>query len=329
MGEKRRYDHGTLQNHAQKKKKSSSSDSEIARLNEKYPETAPYAKVSSHYDSSKDLNPNEPLPPLPPISDPYYAQAPFNHSSTAHLDRSSAVNDLSYERLEFLGDAYVEIIATRIIFSRYPHLPAGRQAQLRELVVKNVTLAQLAQGYDFGKRVRISNQEIESAGENAWTKILADVFEAYVAALVLSSPADGFETVEAWLTQLWAPLLVAQEKPVVNPDAKGALARKLVSRGVKLEYEQERKMEMDKSTSTQKYFIGVYLTGWGHVKRHLGSGTGQNKVQAGANAAADAMEGNKDLIEACSKIKAEFDLQRKAERLNTVEEPAEQASVKR
>ncbi|KAK5151173.1 hypothetical protein LTR16_012664, partial [Cryomyces antarcticus] len=119
--------------------------------------------------------------------------------------------------------------------------------------------------------------EIESAGENAWTKILADVFEAYVAALVLSSPADGFETVEAWLTQLWAPLLVAQEKPVVNPDAKGALARKLVSKGVKLDYEQERKMEMDKSTSTQKYFLGVYLTGWGHVKQHLGSGTGQNK----------------------------------------------------
>ncbi|KAL2351822.1 ribonuclease III domain-containing protein [Cryomyces antarcticus] len=260
----------------------------MARLNEKYPETAPYARVPSHYDSSKDLNLNEPLPPLPPISDPHYAQAPFNHSSTAHLDRSSAVNDLSYERLEFLGDAYVEIMATRIIFSRYPHLPAGRQAQLRELVVKNVTLAQLAQGYDFGKRVRISNQEIESAGENAWTKILADVFEAYVAALVLSSPADGFETVEAWL-----------------------------------------KMEMDKSTSTQNYFLGVYLTGWGHVKQHLGSGTGQNKVQAGANAAADAMERNKDLIEACSKMKAEFDLQRKAERPSTVDEPTEQASVKR
>jgi len=182
------------------------------------------------------------LPPLPPI-EPKLAEAPFTHSSI-----SSTHN---YERLEFLGDAYLEIIATRLIFSHFPALPSGRQAQLREKMIRNTTLAGFAKAYGFGERVRGAATLREEA-KDKYEKMLADVFEAFVAAVVLSwvdggGPADesneadenkdqnkdkdekdtedkhtrqsknkktprgGFEIAEAWLTELWTEILLTHE----------------------------------------------------------------------------------------------------------------------
>ena len=93
------------------------------------------------------------LPPLPNILDPKLAESPFRHKSHGY-DRSSTVADITYERLEFLGDAYLELFASRLIFHHFPNLQAGSQSQIRELLVKNETLSEYARLYDFQNRVK-------------------------------------------------------------------------------------------------------------------------------------------------------------------------------
>jgi len=273
----------------------------LSDLAVKAPEKVPYVTIPP-YSASQPVNPTTTLPALPPITEPYLEEAVFRHQSKAHPN-SDGQEPLTYERLEFLGDAYIEIISTRLIYSRFPHLTAGQQAQLRESLVKNETLALHSQAYGFGDRIVHGGSEDKS---KIWSKILADVFEAYVAAIILSDPAAGFRKAEMWLTELWVPkLLSGARKPIVHADAKQEIARLVVAKGVKVEYRMERNMEIERGTGKQKFWIGCYLTGWGHQDKWLGSGEGQNKVQAGALAAADALVRSKDVLEDAHRKKLE------------------------
>ena len=76
----------------------------------------------------------------------------------------------------------------------------------------------------------------------AWSKVLADMFEAYVAAVALSS-RDGLDTVERWLTTLWEPKISKESVAAVDTNAKQDLAKKIGGKGVKVEYLEERKPE--------------------------------------------------------------------------------------
>ncbi len=270
---------------------------QLAALNSRNPEKVAHSTIPP-YRPSQPIKASHQLPPLPPIRDPDLASAPFRHSSS--VSGAVGTNDshmYTYERLEFLGDAYIEIISTRIIFSRFPDLTAGKQAQIRELLVKNETLAEYAQAYGFEERIRVGGEQF-GAKQKSWTKIMADVFEAYVAAVVLSNTDTGFVDAETWLTDLWAEKILSQRtKPVLNADSKVELNRKLHVNGGKVEYLEERPMELDRSRGQQKYYIGVYLTGWGYTRKLLGRASAQNKAQAGIYAAADAIKKNKDLIE--------------------------------
>lgn len=147
-------------------------------------------------------------PPLPSLA-AHLQTAPFTHSSSADT-RSGKLN---YERLEFFGDACLEMIATRLIFSRFPQLPVGRQSLLREKLVRNSTLAQYARMYGFQQRM-IGTGMTGMTGK-AEEKMLGDLVEAYIGALVLggspgedeeSSSKGGFEVAEEWLTTLWVRL---------------------------------------------------------------------------------------------------------------------------
>lgn len=285
------------------------------------PSTIRHAEVGSHNSNSSFSSTCQqfPLPTLPQVPDGPYSRAPFVHKSSSQHDRTSAIGDMTYERLEFLGDAYLEVIATRLIFSRYPHLAAGRQAQIRERLVKNDTLTQFSMAYGFQDRLKAGGGERELG--KASGKILADVFEAYVAAIILSDPVDGFKRAETWLTELWAPILLREFGPIssdggatfneYNQNAKQELQQKIVGRDVKLEYLENRPMEQSKHT--QRYFISLFLTGWGYEKQLLGYGEGQNKVEAGNRAAMDAMVKSKDIVDEAARKLGALREQRKME----------------
>ncbi|CAD0096810.1 unnamed protein product [Aureobasidium mustum] len=299
----------------------SSVNTATASLDLFQPSTVTGAEVGSHNlnTSFSSTSQQFPLPTLPQVPDSPYSRAPFVHKSSSQHDRTSAIGDMTYERLEFLGDAYLEVIATRLIFSRYPHLAAGRQAQIRERLVKNDTLTQFSMAYKFQDRLKAGGGERELS--KASGKILADVFEAYVAAIILSDPVDGFKRAETWLTELWAPILLREFGPIssdggatfneYNQNAKQELQQKIVGKDVKLEYLENRPMEQTKHM--QRYFISLFLTGWGYEKQLLGSGEGQNKVEAGNRAAMDAMVKSKDIIDEAARKLSALREQRKME----------------
>ncbi|KAF2253947.1 ribonuclease III [Trematosphaeria pertusa] len=251
------------------------------------------------------------LPPLPPITEPSLREAVFTHIS--HYSQSDirgfTSDKISYETLEFLGDAYIELIASRLIYNRFPHVDVPQQSTFRELLVKNETLGEFSAAYGLPDRLKHGGHIAKS---KAWTKVIADVFEAYVAAVVLSDPEDGFQTAEKWLTELWAPQLLSYKEAVLdNPKARDDIQRLVSVRGVKLDYRDERDMEM--VDGVQKYFVGLYMTGWGYHDEWLGSGEGRNKAQAGVAAATHALQRNSSVLQAASKKKQELIEQRNKE----------------
>lgn len=306
------------------------------------PPTSPSAPIQPY---TPFTIPAHQLPPLPPIISPFLASAPFKHKSLLPAyNRSSAAfpsssssptkttpqAEMTYERLEFLGDAYIELLATRLIFSRFPSLPAGSQSQLRELLVKNETLAEYSRAYGFDKRVEVGAMEamLEDGRKRnkGFNKVLGDVFEAYVAAVVLDDDGGGVEVVEKWLTALWAPKLLeaarndrsyaynpelalthdadtADPSKLYNPTAKAELQKRLQpSRDVKLSYETYKdSVELKGDQLGQnRHFIALYLTGYGYERKLLGKGEGKNKVEAGNWAATEAMHGKcKEVVEEC------------------------------
>ena len=282
------------------------------------------------------------LPPLPEITDPKLVESPFRHKSFVGYDRSSTKSDVTYERLEFLGDAYLELFASRLIYHHFPALQAGAQSQVRELLVKNETLSEYARLYGFPKKVKVADMETmlrdaKDRGNKGLNKILGDVFEAYIAAIVLSDPENGFAIAETWLTALWAPKLMeaaasqkystpsltlqsddkADPRTTYSPTAKADLQRRIQAYDAKLIY-SPYKMSVElkgDQLGQNKHFIAVYLTGYGYEKKLLGQGEGKNKVEAGNWAAIEAMHGeSKSIVDECEQKLTIMKEQKKQER---------------
>ncbi|KAJ5796679.1 uncharacterized protein N7518_005219 [Penicillium psychrosexuale] len=232
--------------------------------------------ISRHPDhSSKSVNGSFGLE-LPPIMDHKLELAVFTHPALSNNKNTT------YDRLEILGDAYIELIATKLVWERFPDLPAGRISQIREMLVKNETLSGFAESFGLDRRVSVPPNY--NTPSKRWTKTKGDVFEAYVAAVILSDPVSGYEVAEHWLAGLWVPILKNLGHQKGELRSKEALAKKIMGKRVKLEYIEERPSIQQKG-GTQNFFVALYLTGWGWDKRFLGSGQGLSKAAAGDEAA--------------------------------------------
>ncbi|KAK5069857.1 hypothetical protein LTR64_007960 [Lithohypha guttulata] len=226
------------------------------------------------------------LPPLPSISR-QYEKAVFTHASTA----AQTEHSVNYERLEFLGDAQLEHIASVIIFERFQTSTPGKMSSIREALVNNESLAKFTRAYGLDQRLKISVGDYQP---REWNKIHGDLFEAYVAAVILSEvdPHVGFDTATRWLSQLWEPTLKQLGLKIMAPRdilSKEQLAKAVLVKGAKVSYVDEKDPVMFKAQGKQTYFIGAYLTGLGYDNQHLGSGQGESKAEAGQNAAKNAL----------------------------------------
>lgn len=249
------------------------------------------AEASVKFPSYNGRTPT--LPPLPRILEKALESVAFTHPNSLSCDLASKVN-ISYDRLEFLGDAYIELMATRVIFPRFPRLAAGKLSQQREMLVKNETLAEYALAYGFDKKARLPSNYNKSGKDSRrlWLKTLGDIFEAFVAAVIISDPEQGFQVAEAWLAALWESKLGSlrsEDMETVDAKAKMDLAAKILGKGIKLIYRDEAPPVEIRQEGKVIFQVGVYLTGWGWDDQHLGSGKGLNKQEAGQKAAADAM----------------------------------------
>ncbi|MCJ1483084.1 hypothetical protein MMC06_003250 [Schaereria dolodes] len=255
-------------------------------------------------DQPPELTPMQTaLPKLPPITDWSLANLPFTHRGT--ID-GNAHATASYERLEFLGDAYIELIATRLIFPRFSEVSAGKLSMIRQTLVQNETLASYSLAYGFDERAHLpdSFRSQEDHHRKLWIKVLGDIFEAYVAAVILSDPLNGFRTAELWLTELWSPKLLGEQDTLpLDLEAKQNLSRKVMSKYIKVEYRDK----IPPTTGKGKvwYCIGVYFSGWTWENHYLGSGEGSNRKEAGARAAMDAL--SNPLVAQIAAVKREHD----------------------
>lgn len=199
----------------------------------------------------------------------------------------------NYERLEFLGDAQLEHIASLVIFERYNSAAPGKMSTIRENLLRNQVLCDFSRMYGFDKKLLI-NQGAEVVTKDHLLKIHADIFEAYVAAVILSDEDShkGFSIARDWLTALWEPMLARLGMSVSvssNVKSKEELARAVLVKGIRLNYVDEKPPMQIKSKGVTVYTIGVYLSGWGYDNQHLGSGQGPSKTEAGQEAARNAL----------------------------------------
>ncbi|EHL95834.1 ribonuclease III [Lentilactobacillus parafarraginis F0439] len=108
-----------------------------------------------------------------------------------------------YERLEFLGDAVLQLIVSEYIFTRYPKLPQGRLTRLRAAMVNEQSFSTFARECHFNKYIRLGKGE-EKAGARDRDSLLCDIFESFVGALYLD---QGKKVVEGFVQQVIFPKL--------------------------------------------------------------------------------------------------------------------------
>lgn len=96
----------------------------------------------------------------------------------------------SNERLEFLGDAVLQIVVTEHIYRTYPDLAEGELAKLRASVVSTYALAQVARDLDIGAHVLLGKGEVATGGHDK-SSILADTTEALIGAVHMSAGPEA------------------------------------------------------------------------------------------------------------------------------------------
>jgi ribonuclease III len=102
---------------------------------------------------------------------------------------AEVVGEESNERLEFLGDAVLQMVVTDHIYRSYPGLPEGELAKVRASVVNAASLAQVAASLMLGEALRLGKGEDASGGRQK-PSILADALEAVIGAVYLDRGMD-------------------------------------------------------------------------------------------------------------------------------------------
>lgn len=138
-----------------------------------------------------------------PLDDEQLLRTALTHRSflSDHPEREEGIS--SNERLEFLGDAVLNLLASDWLYARFPEASEGDLSHYRSALVRTATLAQFARQFDLGNYVRISRGEEHQSGRDRDT-LLANVFEAILGALYLSG---GLERVSTFLTPLFEQVI--------------------------------------------------------------------------------------------------------------------------
>lgn len=226
-------------------------------------------------------------PPLPPIHNKALEQQCFTHRSYIHdpLKRDNSMSLMHYERLEFLGDSYMNYCVTKILYSRLSELQEGELTRFRSQIISNENIRHYAMMYGFSERILLSSgAERDDIRETS--KKVADIFEAYIGGILTDQPETGEQVVYQWLSEITAPQVTEAEKIGkvilnVNKNAKQELYVLIdAEKGPSPTY------VVTKEGSTNSDFeVAVMIQG-----KEMGRGWGKNKNEAGTRAAMQALE---------------------------------------
>ncbi|MFA5349575.1 MAG: ribonuclease III [Candidatus Paceibacterota bacterium] len=186
------------------------------------------------------------------------------------------------ERLEFLGDAVIELVVTEYIFMHFPSTEEGILTSWRAALVNSRMLSSKAEELNFGQYILLSRGEKKEASKKgkAYKEILANTFEAFIGALYIDA---GYDICKKLLIKhLLCELKIIIKKNLFK-DAK--------SRFQEISQEKERitptyKVIAESGPDHDKHFVvGIYLN-----KDLVAKGEGYSKQEAEENAAQNALE---------------------------------------
>lgn len=200
----------------------------------------------------------------------------FTHASYVNEHRFSQHHD--NERLEFLGDAVLELTVSEFLYNRFPGRPEGELTKLRAAIVCEPSLVKFAEALNFGAYVLLGKGE-ELTGGRSRPALLADVFESFVGALYLD---QGLESVRGFLDRNVFPQ-VAWDGKLQMSDFKTELQELTQHHNLGvLEY----RIVEERGPAHEREFVSEVYMG----ERSLGRGTGRSKKEAEQQAAAAALE---------------------------------------
>ncbi|WP_125768679.1 ribonuclease III [Companilactobacillus furfuricola] len=199
------------------------------------------------------------------FNDKKLVERAMTHSSYDNEHRDLNIGD--YERLEFLGDAVLEINISEYLFTHFPELPEGKLTRLRSDIVRTDSFARFAKQVQIDKYLQIGRGE-EKQGARQRHTLLEDIFEAFNGALYLD---QGNEVVEQFLTQVVYPHIASGEFSE-DTDFKTHLQEKLQKSGeVDINYRviDEEGPDHDKQFEIELVVNNKVLSkGYGYSKKH-------------------------------------------------------------
>lgn len=199
----------------------------------------------------------------------------FTHSSYVNEHRGQPFRD--NERLEFLGDAVLELTVSQYLFTHYPKMSEGEMTKLRAAIVCEPSLVKFADQLEFGKLILLGKGE-EMTGGRERPALLADVFEAFIGALYLD---QGLDAVYRFLSSYVFPKVTegqfsqvidykSQLQEFIQHDNLGEISYQIIQ---------------EKGPAHNREFVSeVFLN-----DQSMGVGTGKSKKEAEQRAAEKAL----------------------------------------
>ena len=195
----------------------------------------------------------------------------LNENSDFHLHHN--------ERLEFLGDAVLELVVTEDLYQNYPKKPEGELTNWRAALVNSKILSVIAQELEFGDFMLLSKGQSKEAGK-ARKYILANAFEAIIGAIYLDI---GYDAAKQFIKKnLMKELPEIIEKGLYK-DAKSRFQEEAQEKtSITPSYKVLKEWGPD---HVKHFVIGVFLE-----KKLIAKGEGSSKQEAEEEAARNALE---------------------------------------
>ncbi len=196
----------------------------------------------------------------------------LTHSSYANEKHMKKHSD--NERLEFLGDAVLEIVSSEFLYINYPDKPEGELTKLRASIVCEPTLALCTEPLELGKYLYLGKGEDHTGGRKR-KSILSDALEAVIGAIYLDG---GFTNAKEFVLRF---IMTDIENKQLFYDSKTILQEVVQGKHESLSYELVNESGPDHDKS---FTVDVHIDG-----EKISSGTGHTKKAAEQQAAYQAL----------------------------------------
>ncbi len=209
------------------------------------------------------------------FNDKNYILEALTHSSYSNENKKYEFN----ERLEFLGDSVLSIVISEYLFKKETSLPEGELTKLRANIVCEESLSEVATKINLGEYMLLGKGE-EATGGRERVSILADAFEAVIAAIFLDG---GIENAKKFILKYMEEIILNSRKGRIFRDYKTHLQEVLQSNGSSNIW---YKLRDEKGPDHNKRFVMMV----GVDESIIGVGEGKSKKEAEQLAAKKALE---------------------------------------